>query len=310
MRKKTNRIIYAILGFLAIVFAILGIFSIIKRRVDFLKEGNARMAEFSITFGVALLGIALLSAVLITWLLRRDRKIQFLQDSLFSELGKSPAFKTWFLQEEAQLKKQYGLSRKIGVSFSVILGTMMFFYFLLVLEYSIGGALTGVCFLIGIGGIVFLLRFTDYNRNYIDPMLESVSLTLPSPSAREAFANQMKGKQKRQFMYSKAPRSYPSTAFIMQDYCFFRQFRSSRVIINAQIRKIVLKRVSYTVNALGYLPHFRSCYEMEMYLDSDSLKKPAWQGYFDKQEAVYQALSLVQSAGLAEKEIVDQIGEG
>ena len=307
MRRKTNKAIYAVLGFLAIIFALLGVFSLFKRRFDFLKEGDAMMAEFCITFGLALLGIALLSAVLIILLLRRDKKTQFLQDSLFSELEKFPAFKTWFLQEEAQLKKQHGLSRRIGVSFSVVLAIMMFFYFLLVLEYDIGGVLTGVSFLIGIGGIVFLLRFTDYIGNYIDPMLESVSLTLSSPSAKEAFANQIRGKQKCQFTYAKEPRSYPSTAFIMPDYCFFRQFRSSRVIINAQIRKIVLNRVSYTI---GLRPHFRSCYAIELYLDSDSLEKPAWRGYFTREEAVCQALSLMQKAGVPEVEIEDRIGRG
>lgn len=56
MRRKTNKAIYAVLGFLAILFALLGVFSF-KRRFDFLKEGDAVMAKFCITFGLALLGL-------------------------------------------------------------------------------------------------------------------------------------------------------------------------------------------------------------------------------------------------------------
>lgn len=305
MRRKTNKAIYAVLGFLAILFALLGVFSF-KRRFDFLKEGDAVMAKFCITFGLVLLGLALLSAVFIILLLKRDKKIQFLQDSLFSELGKSPSFKTWFLQEEGQIKKRYGSSRKIGVFFSVLLAVMIVVMLIFILD-DIGGALINVSILLAIAGIVFLLRLSDYNRNFLDPMLESVSLILPDPSDKEAFANQIRGKQKCRFIYEKEPGFYSSTAFIMPDYCYFSQFRSSRVIINAQIRKIVLNRVSYTI---GRRLHFRSCYAIELYLDSDRLEKPAWRGYFTREEAVYQALSLVQKMGAPNAEIEDRIGRG
>lgn len=302
MRRKTNKAVFAALGILILLSAILGVFSII-RRADFLNEGNLVMADFSISLGIFSLSTVLLSILLIIFLLKRDKKTDLLQKSFFSELRLSPMFEKWFFQETEHLKKQAKIPRTIAVVTSILMMIAMIPMLILILDEA-GNVLPGCVILLGAAGIMFLWRLTDYNKNFVSPLLESVDLKLSSPSAKEAFASQILGKQKQQFTYGHAPQFSSSMALITPDYCYFRQYRNSCVIINAHLRKAVLKKESYT---LGLRPHFRVCYVMELYLDSDSLKKPAWRGYFVKQEYLYYALTLMQRAGLPEAGIEDLV---
>lgn len=303
MRKKTNKAVYIVLGILILLSVALAVFAIIKRRADFINEGNFVMAEFSVTFGLFFLGAALLSTVAVILLLKRDKRTRQLQDSFFAELDKSPAFKTWFLQEVVQIKNLGRVPRCIAVVFSGLIAIVIGLMIILVLD-GINGVLMSCVILIAAAAIVFLLRFTDYNLIFIEPLLKSVELKLSAPASKEAFAAQIMGKQKLEFIYAKTPQAFSSTAFIMPDYCYFRQFGSSCVILNAQMCRIILKEESYWT---GLRSHFRTCCVMELYLDSDSLKKPTWKGYFMKRESMYQALSLMQRTGLPEERIEDQI---
>ena len=65
MRKKTNKIVYVILGVLSILFFAFAAFAVAVRRQDFLAEGDMLMAEFCIQLGiiVSICGFILLGVI-------------------------------------------------------------------------------------------------------------------------------------------------------------------------------------------------------------------------------------------------------
>lgn len=302
MRKKTNKGVYAAFGIL-ILLSIAMIVSAIIRRNYFLNQGDSVMAEFCVDLMIFSFGVACLSAIIIIILLRRDKKTKVMQSLFDAELGKSPTFQKWFLRELAELKNQFGASRVLTGILSIPIVIVILYMTILTLDDTV--SIPMVCvILFCVALLVLLWVLSDYNKNFISPLLKSVDLKLSSPSAKEIFASQILGKEKQGFDYRGAPQTSLSMAFVMPDYCYFRQFRKSCIIVNAHMRRAVLKKISY---ATGFRSHFKTCYVMELYLDSDSLKKPAWQGVFVERDKVYHALALMRGAGLPETGIEDMI---
>lgn len=303
MGKKTNKLIYVILGILAILFFALIPFSVFRRK-QLLAEGDMELADFSVTMGIIGLVGCLIFCGIIFLLLMKDRRTEARQKLFWQELERTPSFARWLSNEEEQLKAKLRVSR----TFTGMLSVSMIWFMLLML-YSIldstGGILDvyqWVAFLFCLFVFCFTWWISDYRKQYMRSILRSVSEQLPSDAEKEAFGAQLSTIGAVNFSYLADPQSGASTAWVTEEYSYFRQFRKCRIIKNRYIDKVTLKKAPYMI---GFRPHFRTCYTMEIAVNGGLGQ--AWCGYFRRQEDLYYALNAFKRYGLANEKIEDRL---
>lgn len=302
MRKKTSKIVYAILGVLMILFFALAVFAVVVRRQDFLAEGDLLMAEFSIQLGIfaGICGIILLGVIFL--LLWKDKKAKLEQDLFNQEMKSTPLFERWFRSEEDFLKNQQR-SSVIAVRFlSIFLFLSLIGMLILLMD---GGGISEAAGCLFLLFVIYLSWWrTDYRKQFIRPLLNSVSKQLLTPADKEAFARQLLESGSDVILYTAQPQAFKSVAFITDDYSYIRQFRKCRIIKNEEISRAILKKGSYTV---GLHPHFRNCFAIELYGNNNPV--PIWCGYFHRQEELYYALGILKKRSRLSDENVNNLLE-
>lgn len=301
MRKKTNKLAYVLLGLGTLASIALIPFSI-KRKNDFLTEGNPELADFSVKMGVfgAVCAVVLLGGVCL--LLWRDRRIAQEQKMFAQELGRTPQFDRWLRNEEEQLQRKHSGQRKLLAALSVPMIILLIVSAVMMLDTVSGMSLFGAAsILFGFFAVWFVWYFSDYGKQYMRSLLKSVSEELPTAMEKEAFAGQIINGAACSFAYHAGPQSGNSTAWVTQEYTYFRQFRKCRIIHNRNLEHAVLKKEWFTP---GMRPHFRICYVLEV---SMSDGKRAWRGYFSGQEALFLALDILKRGGLAQEKVENRI---
>lgn len=303
MGKKTNKLIYVILGILAILFFALIPFSVFRRK-QLLAEGDMELADFSVTMGIIGLVGCLIFCGIIFLLLMKDRKTASRQKLFQQELGRTPAFARWLSNEEEQLKAKLRVPRTFtGVlSVSMIWGMLLMLYLILDGTDGILGVYQWVSFLFCLFVFCFTWWISDYRKQYMRSILRSVSEQLPSDAEKEAFGAQLSKIGVVNFSYLADPQSGASTAWVTEEYSYYRQFRKCRIVKNRYIDKMTLKKAPYMI---GFRPHFRTCYTMEIAVNGG--RERAWCGYFRRQEDLYYALNAFKRYGLADEKIEDQL---
>lgn len=300
MRKKTNKIVYVILGVLSILFFAFAAFAVAVRRQDFLAEGDMLMAEFCIQLGiiVSICGFILLGVIFL--LLGKDKKAKREQILFNQEMKTTPLFEQWFRSEDELLKNKQRSSVIVVRILSVLLFISLIRMLILLMD---GGGIfeAAVClFLLLI--IYFSWWLTDYRKQFIRPLLNSVSKQLLTSADKEAFARQFLESGADEIIYTAQPQAFKSAAFVAEDYSYIRQFRKSRIIKNKEISRAILKKESYTV---GLHSHYRSCFAIELYANSNPV--PIWRGYFHSQEEVYDALGIYKKHSRLSDENVNNL---
>ncbi|MBD5531939.1 MAG: hypothetical protein HDQ98_07040 [Lachnospiraceae bacterium] len=303
MGKKTNKLIYVILGILAILFFALIPFSVFRRK-QLLAEGDMELADFSITMGIIGLVGCLIFCGIIFLLLMKDRRTEAKLKLFQQELGRTPLFARWLSNEETQLKAKLRAPRIFTGVLSISMIWCMLLMLYLILDETDG--VLGVYQWIALLFCLFVFWFTwwisDYRKQYMRSILRSVSEQLPSDAEKEAFGAQLSRIGVINFSYSADPQSRASTAWVTEEYSYFRQLQKCRIIKNRYIDKVTLKKAPYMI---GFRPHFRTCYTMEIAVNGG--RERAWRGYFRRQEDLYYALNAFRRYGLADEKIEDQL---
>lgn len=302
MRKKTSKIVYVILGVLIILFFAFAAFSVVVRRQDFLAEGDLLMAEFCIQLGiiVSICGFILLGVIFL--LLGKDKKAKIEQKFFNQEMKNTPLFERWFRSEEDLLKNKQRSSVIVVRILSVLLFLSLIGMLILLMD---GGGIfeAAVCLFLLL--IIYLSWWlTDYRKQFIRPLLNSVSKQLLAPADKESFARQFLESGADEIIYTAQPQAFKSAALVAEDYSYIRQFRKCRIIKNEEISRAILKKESYTV---GLHPHFRSCFAIELYANNNPV--PIWCGYFHSQEELYYALGILKKRSLLSDENVNNLLE-
>lgn len=302
MGKKTSKLIYVILGILAILFFALIPFSVFRRK-QLLAEGDMDLADFSVTMGIIGLVGCLIFCGIIFLLLMKDRRTAAGQKLFWQELARTPSFARWFSNEEEQLKAKLRAPRAFNGMLSVFMLLPMLSMLYMILDETDG--VLGVYQWIALLFCLFVFCFTwwisDYRKQYMRSILRSVSEQLPSDSEKEAFGAQLSKTGVVNFSYSAEPQSGASTAWVTEDYSYFRQFRKCRIIKNRNIDKVTLKKAPYMI---GFRPHFRTCYTLEIAVNGG--REQVWCGYFRRQEDLYDALNAFKKNGLTDEKIEDR----
>lgn len=294
MGKKTNRLLYVIFGILAALFLALVPFAA-ARREELLAEGDIELADFSITMGIiGAVGCLVFVGIIVLFLIR-DRKISRRQKLFAQELEKTPLFGRWILEEEKQLKGKLRMPRLLAGVLTVPMLVNMGYMLILILDETGGRYLfQTAAFLFCLFVVCFVWWITDYWRQFFRPLMRTVSEQLPSPADKERFAEQLLKDNTGMFSYEGGPQSMASTAWVAEDYSYFRQFRKSRIIKNREIGRVILKKDSYT---MGLRSHFRVCFVIEAYINGT--EENVWRGYFHTQEEAYHALAILKKGGIA-----------
>lgn len=302
MGKKTNKLLYVLFGILAALFIALVPFAAVRRE-DFLAEGDLVLADFSITMGI-IGGIGCLVSVgIIVLFLVRDRKINRMQKLFAQELEKTPLFGRWLLNEDKQLKKKMRTPRLLIGILTVPMIVNMVNMLILILDETGGRYLLQVtAFLFCLFVVCFVWWISDYGKQYFHSLLRTVSEQLPSPADKEGFAEQLTRDGTGTFSYQAGPQFAASTAWVADDYSYFRQFRKCRIIRNRDISRVILRKESYTI---GLRPHFRVCFVMEAHLSG--MKENVWRGYFHRQDEMYHALAVLKKGGIPEESVEDRV---
>lgn len=303
MGKKTNKLIYVILGILAALFFALIPFSVFRRK-QLLAEGDMELADFSVTMGIIGLTGCLIFCGIIFLLWMKDRRTASRQKLFQQELERTPAFARWFSNEEEQLKAKLRTPRTFTGVLSVFMLLPMLDMIYLILDETDG--ILGVYQWVALFFCLFVFCFTwwisDYRKQYMHSILRSVSEQLPSDAEKEAFGAQLSKIGVVNFSYLADPQSGASTAWVTEEYSYFRQFRKCRIIKNRYIDKVTLKKAPYMI---GFRPHFRTCYTMEIAVNGG--RERSWCGYFRRQEGLYYALNAFRRYGLADERTEDQL---
>lgn len=302
MRKKTNKFLYVIFGILAALFLVLVPFSVVRREY-FLTEGDLVLADFSITMGIIGGVGCLVSVGIIVLFLIKDRKTGRKQRLFEQELERTPLFGRWLLNEDKQLRERMRIPRVlVGVLTVPMIGNMVQMLILILDETGGMYLFEAAAFLFCLCVLCFVWWLTDYGKQYLYPLMRAVSEQLPSPEDKEDFAEQLSQGGTGTFSYQAGPQFAASTAWVADDYSYFRQFRKSRIIRNRDISKVVLRKESY---AIGLHPHFRVCFVMEAY--RDGMQDNIWSGYFRRQDEMYHALSVLKKGGIPEESVEDRV---
>ncbi len=303
MGKKTNKLIYVILGILAILCFALIPFSVFRRK-QLLSEGDIELADFSVTMGIIGLVGCLIFCGIIFLLLMKDRRTASRQKLFQQELGRTPSFARWLSSEEEQLKAKLRAPRTfIGLlSVFMILPMLDMIYMILDETDGVLSVYQWIAFLFCLFVFWFTWWISDYRKQYMRSILRSVSEQLPSDAEKESFGAQLSKIGVVNFSYSADPQSRASTAWVTEEYSYFRQFRKCRIIKNRYIGKVTLKKAPYMI---GFRPHFRTCYTMEIAVSGGYER--AWCGYFRRQEDLYYALNAFKRYGLADEKIEDRL---
>ena len=303
MGKKTNKLIYVILGILAILFAALIPFSVFRKK-QLLAEGDMDLAEFSVTMGIIGLVGCLIFCGIIFLLLMKDRRTEAKHKLFLQELGHTPLFARWLSNEEEQLQAKLRVPRTFtGVlSISMIWGMLLMLYLILDGTDGILGVYQWVAFLFCLFVFCFSWWISDYRKQYMRSILRSVSEQLPSDAEKEAFGAQLSKFGVVSFSYLANPQTGASTAWVAGEYSYFRQFRNCRIIKNRNISKMTLKKAPF-MN--GLRPHFRTCYIMEITANAGA--KQVWCGYFRRKDELYYALNIFKKNGLADERVEDRL---
>lgn len=143
MGKKTNKLIYVILGILAILFFALIPFSVFRRK-QLLAEGDIELADFSVTMGIIGLVGCLLFCGIIFLLLMKDRRTEAKLKLFQQELERTPLFARWFSNEEAQLKAKLRAPRTFIGLLSVFMILPMLDMIYIILDET-DGVIAGNC---------------------------------------------------------------------------------------------------------------------------------------------------------------------
>lgn len=304
MGKKTNKLLYVIFGILAALFLALVPFAA-ARREALLEEGDLELADFSITMGIIGAVGCLIFVGIIVLLLVRDRKTGRRQKLFLQELEKTPLFGRWLLDEEKQLKKKLLMPRLlVGVLTVPMIGNMVLML-IMILDETGGRYLFQVlAFLFCLFVVCFVWWLTDYWKQFFRPLMRSVSGQLSTSEEKEEFAGQLLKDGTGVFAYEGGPQSAASTAWVAEDYSYFRQFRKCRIIRNRDISRVVLKKDSY---AMGLRAHFRVCFVMEAYINGTG--QDVWRGYFHRQDEMYHALDVLKKGGIPEERVEDRVGQ-
>lgn len=304
MKKKTNKIVYVILVIAAVLSAALVPFAAVRRK-GFLSEGNAEMADFSITMGTGGIVCAAVLVGIIVLLLLKDKKTGARQALFCRELGKTPLFESWFLQEEDEIKKKHRLPRLVVGILSVPMIASLPGLLVISLDGVSGPFWFGfVAFFFCLFVVCFVWWISDYWKQYMVSLLDTIAKKLPSAAEKEAFAGRMTGSGAKTFSYQAGPQHGASNAWVTGEYAYFREFRKCRIIRTEEMDKAVLKKATYTP---GMRPHFRTCFVMEVSVCGGREKN--WSAYFLRQEDLFYALGVLKSAGLPDERIENQLEE-
>lgn len=304
MGKKTNKLFYVIFGILAALFLALVPFAAARRKT-LLAEGDIELADFAITMGL-IGGIGCLIFVgIIVLLLIRDRKISKKQRLYAQELEKTPLFGRWILDEEKQLREKMRLPRLLAGVLTVPMIVNMARMLILILDKTGGMYLFQVMtFLFGLFVVYFIWWISDYWKQFFRSLMRTVSEQLPSLADKESFAEQLLKDGTGTFSYEAVPQFAVSTAWVAEDYSYFRQVRKCRIIRNQEISRVILKKESYTT---GLRSHFRSCFVIEAYINGKD--ENVWRGYFHRQDAMYHALNVLKKGGIPKDRVEDRVGQ-
>ncbi|MCM1103873.1 MAG: hypothetical protein NC409_07165 [Clostridium sp.] len=299
MEKKTNKLIYVILGILAVLFAALIPFSIFRRK-QLLAEGELELADFSVTMGMIGLVFCLIFCGIIFLLCMRDRRIGARQRQFQEELKRTPAFARWLSNEEEQVKAALRASRSFNGFLSLFLLVFMLGMLYLFMD-GIGGPpsdldwLSLFAFLFCLFVFCFLWWISDYRKQYMRSILRSVSEQLPSDAEKDAFGSQLSKSGVLQFSYFPDLQTRASTAWVAETYSYFRQLRKCRILQNRYIGRVTLKKVPFMIELRTY---WRIHYVME--LSASGGQEPFWRGYFRTEEELYYALNAFRRNGLSD----------
>lgn len=303
MGKKTNKLLYVIFGILAVLFLALVPFAAARRKT-LLAEGDIELADFSITMGIIGAVGCLIFVGIIALFLIRDRKISGKQKLFAQELEKAPLFGRWILEEEKQLKEKMRMPRLLAGVFTVPMIVSMVQMLILILDETGGRYLfQTTAFLFCLFVVWFVWWISDYWKQFFCPLMRAVSEQLPLPADKERFAEQLLKSGTGTFPYQAGPRFAASTAWVAEDYAYFRQLRKSRIIRNQEIGRVILKKESYT---MGLRSHFRVCFVIEVYISG--MERNVWRGYFHRQDEMYHALNILKKGGIPEECVEDAVG--
>lgn len=302
VEKKTNILVYVILGIADLLCIALVPFAV-ARREYFLAEGDAALADFSITMGLfGIIGGIVFTGIIILLLLK-DIRTKRKQALFAQELGKTPQLERWFLNEEKQIKANHRGSRILVGALSIPFMISMVCTLIMIIDETGGMIVLEVfSFLFCLFVICLSWWLSDYRKQYMRSLWRTVSEQLPSPADKETFGGQLLGNRAGTFPYQGGPQTAASMAWVAEDYSYFRQFRKCRIIRNRDMDRVILKKESY---AAGLRAHFRTCYIMEIVVNSG--REQAWQGYFHRQEEMYHALEILRKGGISEEKVEDRV---
>lgn len=303
MKKKTNKLIYVILGIAAILSAALIPFAALRRK-QLLAEGDSDLADFSVKMGIFGVIALLVFCGIIFLLLLKDRKTAAYLNAFHQELAKTPLFERWLLNEEAYFKNRLRASQ-IFTSLLTVPMIFLLIGLLILLLDDIGQA--SDLFPFEVIALLFFASWfswgpSDYRKQYMRSLLRSVSEQLPTYAEKDVFGGQLLSDRTDQFSYNARPQAIASTFFASEDYTYFRQPYNCRIMKNRAMDRITAKKASYTI---GMRPHFRTCYMIELYLKGGT--KPAWRGYFRRQEELYHALGIFRKIGIPDERIENRL---
>lgn len=305
MKKKTNKLIYVILGIAAILSAALIPFAALRRK-QLLAEGDSDLADFSVKMGIFGVIALLVFCGIIFLLLLKDRKTAAYLNAFHQELAKTPLFERWLLNEEAYFKNRLRAYRIFFgfITVPVIFGMILFLIALLDQIYQVSDLFSFEMFAFLFS--VFAIRFSwwslDYRKQYMRSLLRSVSEQLPTYAEKDVFGGQLLSDRTDQFSYNARPQAIASTFFASEDYTYFRQPYKCRIMKNRAMDRVTVKKASYTI---GIQSLFWTCYMIELYIKGET--KPTWRGYFHRQEELYHALGIFRKIGIPDERIENRL---
>ena len=289
MGAKTKKIILSVIYTLLLIpSAGLSIFGFSGWR-DFIAEGDSGMAAFTVKMGFLFLACALFfsGAIVYTW------KRGFRAEEIYENSENTPLFRRWFLREYEGIRQKWGRLRAVINAMRVLMTLVMLVNLIFWLEEGPGWG--GFAILV-LYVIIFwyLGHVSSYHKKYIRPLQAAVDRELPTDTEKEAFAGQILGRERREFLYQGTPGSVYCKGIVLPDYCFLRHPGKCCLIKNRDIRNVTLDSRAYTA---GPRLHVRSCYVMEIYTENGG-EKPYFQAYFAKKEEMEKAASAIRETGL------------
>lgn len=305
MKKKTNKLIYVILGIAAILSAALIPFAALRRK-QLLAEGDSDLADFCVKMGIFGVIALLVFSGIIFLLLLKDKRTAAYQNAFHQELAKTPLFERWLLNEEAYFKNRFRAYRTF-IKFLTVPMIFIVILFLILLLDGIGETSDlfpyyVVVLLFSPFVIWFSWWLLDYRKQYMRSLLRSVSEQLPTHAEKDAFGEQLLRNGAGRFSYQAHPQSAASIFFASEDYAYFRQPYNCRIMKNRDMDRVTVKMASYTI---GMRFHFRTCYVIELYIKGET--KPAWRGYYHRQEELNHALGIFRKIGIPDERIENRL---